>query len=334
MILNNSCVMCKAFGLALIAMIANSVAALDTPNIVGYMSCDVNQGENFIPMPNPVGASLMYICDVLEQGGLLEGDVIQAVGPSGEIVPVKVFDGGGFLYSEDEFGLDADMYELPKFGDRYVLKVTRPKAATTNICVAGEFSGEVPLRIPMITRKVPLSKIRIDEESAKELTGKRVLLILKNGERRTVEVGSDRLIVDASTGEVLEEDIGMIKAFDVLDKDEVKDINARNDVARMRNAIATGTRKYNYQRELIEVVAGIAWDGSRPWLSLIKVLGAIIAAAGAGKFGDWMLKGILLVLKYLFGPAQRWIQRRKMKRREKKVAAESVMYNRKAHFAQ
>lgn len=102
----------------------------------------------------------------------------------------------------------------------------------------------------------------------------------------------------------------------------------------MRNAIARSTQKYNYQQELIEAVAGIAWDGSRPWLSLIKVLGVVIAAAGAGKFGDWVLKGILLILKYLFGPAQRWIQRRKMKWREKKVVAESVMYNRKAHFAQ
>lgn len=314
--------------LLVVVLIASNVGAIEAPNIVGYMKCDINQGENIIPMPQTVGMSQMLVCDVLEREVLIDGDIIKAVNTYGDVVDVAVLDVGGVLVGEDELEQDADMYELPKIGDKYVLSVTRSKNITTSMCVSGAFNAEVPLRIPEITREIPLSKIRVDALSTQNLINKEFCILLRDGAKKKVRVDQDsRLFVDTKTGEPVQLDVSEIRGFELIRYDDIADVDLRKEVENLARTIVKKSNAYNRKEDFFESMLGVAFDKDNPYRSVVVWLVTTLISAGMGTF--WTR-----AIPWVFRCARGCILRRKRLQREEELRSECIAHNAKAHFAQ
>ncbi len=314
--------------------------AFESGNIVGYTMRELGHGENVFSLPRQVGfADKVTVDDLLSMGSdaLLVGDKLLSISPGGDECWVTVIEEGGVLFAVDEYDIDGGEYTLPIIGGLPIVKVRRSCSRTTQMTLAGEFDVDMPLRVPMQVHDLPISKIKIDEESAKMLADKDFNLVLKNGHRVHVKVGNARLIVNADNGRVIEEDLGMIKGFEVTRKADTREIDAREDVERMTRAVALSSRKISRSQELTDALLGMAWDNDHKTYSTLKWLVIAAGASLAGKVGEWVLSMLLRLLKLampILCVARGCILRRKRSRREEKLRSECIAHNAKAHFAQ
>ena len=315
--------------------------AIESGNIVGYVSTPVKQGENVLGLPPKVGGgrhTLGEIATTLEDGDLVQyGDEYDK--RWAEICECE--DGRRHAFSEDDNSLVDDV-EVPSMGDRQILSVRRKCDNSNPITLSGEFESGNPLNIVgYVSGPAPLNKLKLNKSLVDSLTvpktititnkvhvpfptviAKQFDIVMKDGNRLRVKVDPrTQVIVDAQTEKPIGVSSGDIARFEEVSKDAdvpQEERASKSDMSNVAAEVRAKSSDYHLIQTLREAVIGSLWDSKDVPGSLIRWGIVTLVVSFISKLGDiawgWFFNLISRLLCLVGRKSRftiRWLFRRK-----------------------